>query len=204
MNNKYVVVIVSDEKGYTLAGSLFNWKGGKNATADRSALSAYGEEIPVPMIAYAIPIGAWKDKYEQVFHYDGSSNHCSGGYCYKMRASIRSVLDDLERNFPRHVWEGVSTDLTFYETKNGEVKRNHGYGGEEAVSVDGTHNPTKSAFDVLIERKFGWSVRECKAQVKYLGVWFYAVDAPDGHCKRGARGGYVSANSTDLNELLNA
>ena len=199
--NDYMVLVVPDEKGYTALGAAFNWKAGKNAAAERAAMSAYGEEIPVPCIAYAIPLGAWKNKYERIFHCENSSNHTSTGYCYKMRASIRYVLDDLEADFPVHVWEGTSTQIAFFESKNGKITRNHGYGSEIATGIEGKANTTKSVFDVLIERKFGWSVRKCRAQVKYLGVWFYAETAPDGHCNRGARGGYVSANSTTLEEM---
>ena len=193
-NNKYVVLILADETGCTPAGAAFEW--GRNASA-RSALSAYGEEIPTPCFAVAIPLSQWRDKWETIFHYTSSSNHCKLNYCYKMRASLRPHLTTLFNTF-EVIWTGNSTDIAYDE--NGV--RNHGYGGE--VVTVGRSNHSVSTFDGMIRKRFGWSERECRAQIKYLGCWFYSIDAPDGHCKRGARGGYVSANSTDLQEMLDA
>lgn len=200
-NHKYIVAIFSDETGRTPAGAAFDWKGGKTHAAARAALSPYGEEIPVPLFAVAIPLSAWRDKWEAIFHNTSSSNHCKEGYCYKMMASLRHHLDTLYDTFDV-IWEGVSTDIAYYTDADGKRVLNHGYGGE--VVTVGAPNHSREVFDGLIRRTFGWSERECRAQVKYMGAWFYATTAPDGHCSRGARGGYVSANSTDINELLNA
>lgn len=192
---QYVIVILSDEKGFSPAGAVFPWSAGKNAAAARSALSPYGEEIPTPVIGYAIPVKEWVSVWEKHFLHTGS-NRTKGGYFYKMTAEQRKggLLERLEKAHP-HFFEGLSTDLSTIE-RNGKSVNNHGYGSEYALG--GKVNTNESLFDIVLKKRFGCLYREILCQVKYMGCWWYSVDAPDGHCKRGSRGGYVAANYTDF------
>lgn len=186
--NEYAVIFMPDEMG--LSGIPYDWT--RKGTAYRASLSAYGEEIPYPVIGYAIPWKIWLSDFEPRFRC-GTSGRCSCGYSYRMTAAERNkgIQNDIAKVSGLPLWCGMSTDIPKAIIDGKEIN-NKGVGVE--VMMTGKYNKAVSTFDGVFKRRFGCCYRECIGQMKYLGLIFHAVDDEKNGMKRGQRGGYVTAN----------
>lgn len=188
---KYVLVGLSDEKGFS--GLPFNFGLGKAAAAERAAMSEYGEEIPVPTVAFLIPVGDWKKRYQSLFSCK-TSGRTSSGISYRMTAKLRDsgILEELRDKY-KIIWSGYSTEIP-----DTYKKPNKGAGFE--ILQTGTYNKSDSTFDGIIKVKIGAVNQRVLVQVKYMGVNFHKVDynTEKTHISRGARAGYSTANYTDF------
>lgn len=185
---EYAVIFIPDEMN--LSGIPYDWSA--KGSQWRSSLSAYGEEIPYPVIGYAIPWKIWLSDFEPRFRCS-TSGRCSCGYSYRMTAAERNkgIQNDIAKIAGLPIWTGMSTEIPTY-IRDGKEINNKGMSVENMLT--GTFNRAISTFDGIFKRKFGCTTRECLGQIKFLGVTFHKVDDEKNKLKRGNRAGYVTAN----------
>lgn len=190
---KYVLIGLSDEKGFS--GLSFNFGLGKTAAAERSAMSEYGSEIPIPTIAFLIPVCDWKKRYQELFACK-TSGRTTSGISYRMTAKLRDsgILEELRDKY-KIIWSGYSTEIP-----DTYKKPNKGAGFE--ILQTGTYNKSDSTFDGMIRLQIGAVNQRVLVQVKYMGLTFHKTDynTEKTHISRGARGGYTTANWTEFDD----
>lgn len=198
----YVILILGDEFNKTAAGAAFDWT--SRGTKNRAAMSAYGDEIPVPWIAIAIPAGTW-ERLNCSKEFGGKSNHTIDGTAIRMSAAARDFVQNQLLPVCKIVDSGLSTEISSYFADNGKVEHNTGKGAE--VRTTGGYNTNHGdPVDGIIRLRVGAVLKNCRVQVKASLPTFRREDVPDNSkpgqfYRRGTRAGYSTANSLiDLRE----
>lgn len=164
----------------------FPWGNGQAAAAARSALSGYGEEIPVPLVGIYLPICKAETKWvmEQLETPSGRGS-TNAHPCYRLAAKNAANVVMKAIASGHVIWEGTSVDILSADEANGGF-------GFEALAFGRSDHQQQNPVDGILTVKLGCCPRTVKVQAKELRPTFRRVD--DKTARRGSKAGFVTAN----------